>query len=474
MIFPSSFAHGPSTLAKQVQWQHPQAVRGNIDQTQVAIAGAPVAPSAFSFLVMGDTDAGSLTAGSASDFSTAFAEQLMQQLGKSQFLIHTGDVTYPIGSYQNYWTGFLRPYQALLSRLPRPGYSAESVVFNRPLLPVPGNHDYAELGAKAQLWQWLLQGMCDRLRKVGIDWGHYGGQGGEAYGQTFLDDLARLSPQQLTSHLATHYSASTSDSEQYCLNYQPGQFTRLPNRYYRYRYGGVDFFALDSNSWNTDDRAKGFDHEQLNWLEQSLIASWQTPGTVGRIIYLHHSPYTTEESRWQQPETLWVRRHLRSLLNRVAAAIEQPASGSGFVPPKGPLVNLVISGHAHCLEHVQTAQTGHADAHLDWIICGGSGVDVRRQRQAGADILEKLSRAGRSRTDVVATSRLYAGMQGRRRQPQPFHSFLRIDVRPHALQQFSVCPYIVSHCPEGWQTEALTPLGIGQLLPAMYAMERAS
>src|SRR3712207_4146826 len=30
--------------------------------------------------------------------------------------------------------------------------------------------------------------------------------------------------------------------------YQPGESTRLPNRYYRFRYGNADFFALDSNT----------------------------------------------------------------------------------------------------------------------------------------------------------------------------------------------------------------------------------
>src|SRR6185369_12319650 len=32
------------------------------------------------------------------------------------------------------------------------------------------------------------------------------------------------------------------------LPYLPGRRTRLPNRYYRFRAGSVDFFALDSNT----------------------------------------------------------------------------------------------------------------------------------------------------------------------------------------------------------------------------------
>jgi hypothetical protein len=29
-----------------------------------------------------------------------------------------------------------------------------------------------------------------------------------------------------------------------------GNFTRLPNRYYTFRCGGIDFFALDTNTFN--------------------------------------------------------------------------------------------------------------------------------------------------------------------------------------------------------------------------------
>ena len=54
---------------------------------------------------------------------------------------------------------------------------------------------------------------------------------------------------------------------------------------------------------------------------RSLVESWRSSKTVGRIIYLHHSPYTTETSRWQQSETLWVRKHLRAVLDRVAAEL---------------------------------------------------------------------------------------------------------------------------------------------------------
>jgi 3',5'-cyclic AMP phosphodiesterase CpdA len=495
-------------LAAQVQWQHPKMRQGHIDQTRLSIADAPSGAVPFSFMVMGDTDAGlpSLASDAASSsFSKVFAEQMIPEMAQSRFLLHTGDVTYPIGSYENYWAGFLRPYQALLSSLPTsPCYGSESVVFKRPLLPVPGNHDYA--GAASVLHS-LLRVMCDRLRSLGIDLGHYGGQGGEAYGQTFLDDLQQLSAEQLTAHLATHYSAlvshpmmtqqtngiafdsSSSHDFSRCLNYRPGQFTRLPNRYYSFRYGGVDFFALDSNSWNTSPNAPGFDQQQLDWLEQALVKSWQTPNTVGRIVYLHHSPYTTEATRWQQSETLWVRRHLRAVLNRVAETITMKSETSGLDSnftnrpmnrpvsclmnrrtsrsSQAPWVDMVVSGHAHCLEHLQTTDTGHADAGINWVVCGGSGAGLRRQREAGPDILENLSRGGKSHTQVVAQSKLYAAIQGQAHKKQLFHSFLRIEVQPHQLQKFLLRPFVVTQQPEGFQTRALKPIRIGSMAGSM-------
>jgi 3',5'-cyclic AMP phosphodiesterase CpdA len=404
-------------------------------------------------------------------------------------LLHTGDITYPTGSYQNYWEGFLRPYQWLLSQLPAsPHYRSEAVVFKRPLLPVPGNHDYAESGS--HVWEGLLRSLCDRLRSFGVDLGHYGGQGGEAYGQTFLDDFKKLSAEKLKAHLATHYSAVAPDAMtagkiaaegiafdgtdlsgfSRCLNYRPGQFTRLPNRYYSFRYGGVDFFALDSNSWNCSPEAPGFDQPQLNWLEQALIKSWQSPHTVGRIVYLHHSPYTTEVTRWHQSETLWVRRHLRAVLNRVAARLtEQSKQSDSLVaqalrdrPSQAPWVDLVISGHSHCFEHVKTMETGHADSGMDWVVCGGSGAGLRRQRETGPDILENLLQGEKSCTRVVAKSQLYAGRHGRGYQQQLLHSFLRIEVQPHQAQKFVVRPFVISSAPNGWQTRALKPLNMGQ------------
>ncbi len=460
--------------------------------TELAIADAPSEAVPFSFMVMGDTDAGdarnqSLKAAKSlgKNFSESFAQQIMQQSEESSFLLHTGDVVYPIGSYQNYLNGFLKPYRALLSELPASAdYDSSAIVFNRALLPVPGNHDYADVSGLARWRDGILRAVCDRLRQsLNLDLGHYGGYGGEAYAQTFLDDLTDLPTDRLAAHLAMYYSAVTSDavtndsavtndaqgtndiqdnslsaqrSPNYCLNYRPGQFTRLPNRYYHFRYSGVDFFALDSNTWKTSAEAADFDSDQLNWLVQQLVASWHRPNTVGRIIYLHHSPYTTEESRWQQAETLWVRRHLRRVLARVAAAVNRPD------PENSPWVDLIFSGHAHCFEHLHTADTGYADAHLNWVVCGGSGANLRRQRRVDSDdILENMEASGssgRRYPKVVARSQCFIGRHGQGRKNQCFHSFIRVDVRPQQRQKFTVVPFAVTPSKTGLFTSAIAPL----------------
>ena len=271
--------------------------------------------------------------------------------------------------------------------------------------------------------------------------------------------------------MTVHYSAVSDDGQENlpCLNYQPGKFTKLPNRYYSFRYGGVDFFALDSNTWKTAPESDGFDFEQLDWLERALVRSWESPEVTHRIVYLHHSPYTTEVSRWQRSETLWVRQNLRGTLARVKGRLGQPQKAL----KEKPLVDLVVSGHAHCLEHLKTKGSGQADDYIDWLVCGGSGVDIRPQWKADtADILETLVCEGRRYPEIVAESILYAGIQNRSRQQ--FHSFVRIEVQPDRAQSLRVVPFVVSSkmnteigvetgsSGKGLQAQQLRPIDIGR------------
>ncbi|MFM7634222.1 MAG: hypothetical protein ACKO7Z_01255 [Cyanobacteriota bacterium] len=219
------------------------------------------------------------------------------------------------------------------------------------------------------------------------------------------------------------------------LRHQPGRFLRLPNRFYRVRIVGIDNFALDSNTFNQplpleaspagEQRRERLtaptdgvelDQEQLDWLREGLVASWATPEVRGRILVLHHPPSVTEASKWDQGQTLAVRHQLRPVLDQVAARVGSPARGR-------PLVDLGISGQAHCLESIETADTGHGDAWMPWLICAGRGNSLRRQRPEGPS----LGECGEMGVRTIARSQLFVGRSGRGSRLRRPYSGLRVE-----------------------------------------------
>ncbi|MEO0542084.1 MAG: metallophosphoesterase, partial [Cyanobacteria bacterium P01_A01_bin.105] len=194
------------------------------------------------------------------------------------------------------------------------------------------------------------------------------------------------------------------------------------------------------------------DVEQLNWLRDGLIASWQDPDARGRILFFHHPPYVTEATKWAQGQTLAVRRNLRNVLTAVQGEIGPPAQ---FSPPR-PLVDLVITGHAHCLEHLQTGANQLADAHIDYIVCGGSGYSLRRQRTHGLEIKEGVGR----QVQTVATSRRYIGRMGHGSDKRRPYSCLRVEVRAGNPPVFVAQPVVAEKAHHQWKTYRDAPLDL--------------
>jgi hypothetical protein len=330
------------------------------------------------------------------------------------------------------------------------------------------------------------------------------------------------SSKELGEHLDRHYTAQTDTGR--CLRYEPGHFTRLPNRYYTFRSGGIDFFALDSSTFNdplplpatkegdayrrqlekrrneleqqkrqiletsanlnperpdeaehlddlrtkleqidevtldiekqlTSNKTTVVDLEQLDWLRQRLIESWNTAEVRGRVIYLHHPPYVTEATKWHQAQTLAIRHHLRRVLDGVSDAIGGLAQGR-------PLVDLVLTGHAHCLEYLRTGDTGHADSNINWIVCGGSGYSLRRQRSEGPELTETFGPTKNGDERVVARSQLFIGRKGHSLQKQRPYSFLRIDVQDGTPPKFTVRPFIAERFQRQWVNSEIEPFVI--------------
>ncbi len=518
-------------MNERVRWQEKSIADRGIDQTRMVLDDRTDDSPEFSFLVLGDSGTGNHRGHNP---QRQVAQQMISERESCRFVIHTGDVVYLVGSSEYYLRNFIRPYREFLVGGEQPSRIAyDRMVFNFPFLPVPGNHDYYDL----PVLYGLLSATALPLRKLlgsklDLDVGWHGSDRGNAYAKAFLDYLqAHKLPGELDRHLDTHYTASTSTGR--CLRYQPGRFTRLPNRYYTFRSGGIDFFALDSNTFNeplpipktkqgdirrqnlelerekleqeklemlemsdrlnpeipedaeqlddltaklaqvdemqmdidkqlSPDRTATTDVEQLEWLKQRLIASWADSEVRGRVIYLHHPPYVTEATKWNQAQTLAVRWRLREVLDAVADAVGKEARGC-------PLVDLVLTGHAHCLEYLRTGDTGHGDSGINWIVCGGSGHSLRRQRPEGPVLQEpsspeayRLAREAGAETagPQVAESLLFVGRSGEGSHKRRPYSCLRIDVLDGTPPKFRVRPLVVERFEGKWQEIAIEPFVI--------------
>ncbi|MBE9136873.1 metallophosphoesterase [Nodosilinea sp. LEGE 07088] len=508
-------------MKERIRWQHPALAARNIDQTRLILDDGRSREREFSFLVIGDSGSGPHTDHHP---QRRIAEQMVPHLDDCRFLLHTGDVVYQVGSSEQYPENFIKPYREWLVGGDRPEQIAfDEMLFRFPFLAVPGNHDYYNL---PRLYSALVQ-VTQPIRKLlgfnlNPNVGCRGSGVGDAYARAFLDYLKGLPNDQIATHLDRYYGPWNEHT--WGLHYRPSQFTRLPNRYYTFRYGDIDFFALDSSTFNdpalspqmiadpayrqhlaakraevlhqqqevreealrlqhTDPHAQErlddlqakaeqleeilldidkqvhpgptalVDTEQLLWLRDGLIASWQDKSVRGRILFFHHPPYVTEVTKWAQGQTLAIRQNLRWVLDQVAAAI--PDIGTDRPP-----VNLVLNGHAHCFEYLKTESTGYADSHMNWVVCGGSGLSLRRQRPEGTMLYEPLgaNADGKEAFKLVAKSQLYLGLTGHKTERQRPYSFVRIDVTADESPQFIVTPHISERSHQSWQDYALDPL----------------
>lgn len=505
------FVHDPSIATKiqrmnqRVRWQHSLIRDRQIDQTRLQIKDGESDRPDFSFLVIGDSGSGSHRWHNP---QKRVAEMLEARFDQCRFVLHTGDVVYLTGSSEYYGRNFIEPYHFLLvggDYAHKLDY--RSLVFKKPFFVVPGNHDYYDL----PLWVGALSQAALPVRlllrsKIDFDVGRHGSHQGDAYARAFLDYLCQYSSNTaLPNHLKQHYTARWGDMS--CLEYEPGMFTRLPNRYYMFRYGNIDFFALDSNTFNAPlpleeqgtssealrkrrkeveqqrmniiqetvflnpenlDQAERLDdlrtkleyleeiqrdiekqlsnptvsptdYDQLDWLRDRLIESWNTPEVRGRVLFFHHPPYVTEATKWYQAQTLAVRERLRRVLSEVMDKV-------GDRPHNQPIVDLVINGHAHCFEHLQTVDTGYGDANIHWLVCGGSGYSLRRQRPEGDVLLEER----RDGVKDVARSHRFIGRTGSGSAKHRPYSCLQIDVKDGLPPRFVVQPLVSDRYRHQW------------------------
>lgn len=506
-------------MKERVQWQNPLILARGIDQTRFVMEDGKSEDEEFSFLVMGDSGS---TIHQSHHPQRQVALKMWENRGDSRFVLHTGDVVYQVGSREYYLDNFIKPYKEFICGGEKPEQIAyDQMIFKLPILPVLGNHDYYDLSLLSTLAvkaSYPMRFIFGLPLEINIGW--HGSDQGDTFARAFLDYLKNFSnTEELSRHLDRHYRAVTNTGR--CLVYQPGEFTRVPNRYYTFRYGGIDFFALDSNTFNNPsplpdtqegddyreqlkerrekleqqelelweksstinrghpenqehleelhteieqieevkldidkqleaDKPGMIDFEQLNWLRQRLIESWFSSEVRGRVIYFHHPPYVTESSKWDQAQTLAVRQNLRWVFDQVAASVGDKIGNR-------PLVDLILSGHAHCLEHIETLNTGHGDSNLNWIICGGSGYSLRRQRSEGCELMENTINTN---SRLVARSHLFLGKNNHLGSKDRPYSALRIDVQGGKVPKFLVNPLVAERYQGKWRDRTEKPFSI--------------
>lgn len=500
-------------MGERVRWQHPSIVQQGIDQTSLVISDRQNENSEFSFMVIGDT-------GTKTHYGChpqrQVAELMLPHKDECSFVLHTGDVIYTVGSREYYPANFIEPYREFLVGGDRPQRIAyDKMVFNLPFLPVLGNHDYYDV----PLMYRIITGSTLQLRRLfrykDFEIGWHGSNQGDAYARAFCDYLAAInSKEELQRHLDRHYTAKTDTGR--CLNYEPGTFTRIPNRYYTFRYGGIDFFALDSNTFNTpapiphtqagdnnrrelEKRRQEIDQQEEQILAESDTLNSYIPAEAEQLddlsakldqineIKIDIEKQLTSQNTptidfaqlewlrdrliasWNNTEvrgrviylhhppyvteaTKWHQAQTLAVRHRLRWVFEQVSQTLGLQVKERPIVDLIFNGHAHCLEYLRTVDTGYADSHINCIISGGSGRRPRRQRPEGTEILETFTDLPGSPTHKVADSLLYVGRTGHSFQKRLPYSAVRIDVQNGCPPKFIVRPLITERIGENWHT----------------------
>jgi hypothetical protein len=498
-------------MKERVRWRHKSILQRGIDQTSIVIDDGKDETPEFSFLVIGDS-------GTKSHYGhhpqREVAELMLAHKDDCRFVLHTGDVIYVVGSHEYYPANFIEPYREFLVGGENPKNIAyDRMTFNLPFLPVLGNHDYYDVPFMYR----LITGSTLRLRRMlrykDFEIGWHGSNQGDAYARAFLDYLAAInSPEELEHHLDQHYTGKTDAGR--CLRYVPGEFTRVPNRYYTFRYGGIDFFALDSNTFNEPSplpttqagdvyrrelqkRRQEIDREEEQILSMSDRLNPDNPDDAELLDDLSakldqinevkldiekqlssHQPLTIDFEQlewlrdrliesWHTSEvrgrilffhhppyvteaTKWSQAQTLAVRHRLRWVLEQVKQTLGSLVKDRPIVDLIFNGHAHCLEYIRTVDTGYADSYIPYIISGGSGRRPRRQRSEGTELLETFTELPGSPIRKVADSLLYVGRYGYGSQTRLPYSCVRVDVQDGCPPKFIVKPLVAERIDQKW------------------------
>jgi len=199
----------------------------------------------------------------------------------------------------------------------------------------------------------------------------------------------------------------------------------------------IDEVYLDIEKQPSDEMTVT-DFEQLDWLRQRLIESWNT-AEVWTCALFPPSPMLPRQ-QWHQAQTLAIRRRLRWVLDQVSDAVGSFSEGR-------PLVDLILNGHAHCW-NISVLATLDTPTPISTGSSAAAAVLARRQRLR-AGIKGNFWETEGGHTRKVAESLLYVGRNGHgHRSGVP--TILRIDVQDGRPPKFIVRPYIAERFQRQW------------------------
>ena len=501
-------------MKQRVRWNDALIKEEGIDQTRLVIAGnaRDLDENGFSFLAIGDSGTSRHIVDKPQRRVT---ELMLKHLDECEFVLHTGDVVYLAGSSEQYPDNFIKPYREFIVGGDHPKkVKFDQMTFKLPFFPTLGNHDYYDLPLTTSVVSNLFMPLRKLLRRrINLDMGWHGSYQGEGFAKAFIDCLQWV-PGDLRSHLNRHYNVKTGtgrcinyvpgeftrlpnryytfrrggfdffaldsntfNAPQPLPKTEAGRTQRQKMATYRIRleaqvnalvaeseeldmdieeqagrathiYAKIE--QIEEQIWDIDkqltaaSRADDLDVEQLAWLRDRLIASWKDDSVKGRVLFFHHPPYVTESTKWYQGQTLAVRTNLRQVLDDVEEAVGDRAAGKR-------LVDLVLCGHAHCFEYLKTGETGHGDRNMHWVVCGGSGFSLRRQRREGS-VLEEYG-------EPVAECHLFLGRTGHGREKKRPYTALRVDIKYEGDRpQIILRPLVAERCQGKWKSYDVEPI----------------
>jgi 3',5'-cyclic AMP phosphodiesterase CpdA len=353
---------------------------GTAASTHALSLPPPPHPAHFEFLALGDTG-DSESAGTRVSPQDAVARELARDAalpkskGKGLLVLHTGDVVYMTGEHRLYERNFRRPYGPFLT----PDSTVDDLTFRLPFLPVPGNHDYYDVGGWAKwltripLLRFGVRAATDRLFSFRLP---EGGSGeGAAFMKAFIDPHA--------------------DTEKAPYEYAPGSNTRLPNRYYCLTFGTVDFFALDSNTLEAPPpwkdaakvRADAASHIEALEAREETLAKLLRRAEKAFARWAAAARDITAEDSAQQRQISQADDQIAATLARLRGDLET--------------MDLPSSPCKHSLQLVLTAQRRWNEAQADW-----EGARTGDEHRAALEILET---AGGEVSSAISAVELYLG-----------------------------------------------------------------